>query len=126
MQVRRLVWLGVPTQQFADTVAFFETVLGMPLERREDDFAILRLPDGTAVEVFGPRFAGQEQFASGPIIGLEVWDVAVARRQLESVGVAFVGPIHHGGRGAAWTHFRGPEGKVYELTQLPDAERSAP
>ena len=123
MQVQRLVWLGVPTQRFDETVAFFQHVLGIDLELQEHDFAVLRLPDGGTIEVFGPSLAVQEQFVTGPIVGVEVADVAAARSELEKAGMRFIGPIHPGVGGAAWSHFYGPEGHVYELTQIAASER---
>ncbi len=71
MNAKRLVWMGVPTWHFADTVAFFRDVLGLEVEREDADFAVLCLPSGEAVEVFGPELAGAEQFATGPVVGFE-------------------------------------------------------
>ena len=67
------------------------------------------------VEGFGPSRVGQEQFATGPIVGFRVEDVGGAVFE-------FVGPVHDGEGGAAWSHFRGPDGKNYEIMQLPDGE----
>ena len=74
------------------------------------------------MEVFGPSFRDHEQFATGPVVGFLVEDVAGTRKEMEAQGVAFVGPVHAGDAGAAWSHFRGPDGKVYEITQVPDGE----
>lgn len=117
-----LIWMGVPTDDFGGTVAFFRDVMGLEEESREEDFAILRMPGGEAVEVFGPSFRDHEQFATGPVVGFLVEDVAGTRKEMEAQGVAFVGPVHAGDAGAAWSHFRGPDGKVYEITQVPDGE----
>lgn len=122
MKALGLVWMGIPTERFEPTVAFFRDVMGLEEERLEGDFAILRLPGGEAVEVFGPSHAGQDQFATGPIVGFRVEDVRGAREEMEAAGVEFVGPVHAGEGGAAWSHFRGPDGKTYEIVQLPDGE----
>ena len=122
MNAKRLVWMGVPTRHFAETVAFFCDVLGLEAEREEEDFAVLRLHSGEAVEVFGPELVGAEQFVTGPVVGFEVEDVREAREEMEAKGVTFLGPVHDGGPGAAWSHFRGPDGKVYEITQIPEGE----
>jgi predicted enzyme related to lactoylglutathione lyase len=122
VQAKGLVWMGVPTHDLGGTVAFFRDVMGLEEERREGDFAILRLPSGEAVEVFGPSLRDQPQFAAGPVAGFLVGNVAAARAEMEGRGVQFIGPIHIGEAGAAWSHFRGPDGKVYEITQVPDGE----
>jgi len=123
MRARTLAWLGIPTDDPDATIAFFTDLLGVRLEHRDGDFAVLRLPAGPAIEVFGPSLRGQPQFATGPIVGFEVDDVAAARRELEAAGVTFIGPVHEGDDGAAWSHFHGPDGHVYELTQLGRSER---
>jgi catechol 2,3-dioxygenase-like lactoylglutathione lyase family enzyme len=114
--------MGVPTQNFAETVAFFCDVLSLEAERRDAAFAVLRLPSGEAVEVFGPEIAGARQFATGPVVGFEVEDVREARGEMEAKGVEFLGLVHEGDPGAAWSHFRGPDGKIYEITQVPEGE----
>ena len=82
----------------------------------------MRLPSGEAVEVFGPELAGTEQFATGPVVGFEVEDVREAREEMEAKGVRFLGPVHDRDPGTAWSHFRGPDGNVYEITQIPEEE----
>ena len=94
MNAQRLVWLGVPTQNFDAAVTFFRDIMGLDIEHLENDFAILRLPGGEAVEVFGPTFQQQAQFATGPVVGFQVADVRQARAEMEARGVAFIGPIH--------------------------------
>ena len=39
--------------------------------------------------------------------------------EMEAAGVGFIGPVHDGDPGRRWSHFRGADGYVYELTQLP-------
>lgn len=74
------------------------------------------------MEVFGPSLRGQEQFATGPVVGFLVDDVAVAREEMEAKSVESIGLVHTGDAGAAWSYFRGPGGKVYEITQVPEGE----
>jgi predicted enzyme related to lactoylglutathione lyase len=112
MSAKGLVWIGVPTEDFEGTVAFFRDVSGIEEETGEGDVAILGLPGGEMVEVFGPSSRVQEQLATGPVVGFLVDDVAEAREEMEGRGVEFIGPVHAGDAGASWSHFRGPEGKV--------------
>jgi len=75
MKAFRLDRLGIPTERFEPTVAFFRDVMGLEVERLEEDFAILCLLGGEVVEVFGPSRARQEQFATGPVVGFRVEEV---------------------------------------------------
>jgi hypothetical protein len=77
---------------------------------------------GEMVEVFGPSLRGQEQLSTGPVVGFLVDDVALARQEMEERGIEFVGPVHAGDAGAAWSHLRRPDGKVYEIKQVSDDE----
>ena len=121
---RSLTWLGVPSDDTGAALRFFTEHLGLQPEIHEDDFAVLRLPSGQTVELFGPSQRTQPQFAAGPVAGFEVADVAAKRAEMEAAGVEFIGPVHDGDPGRRWSHFRGPDGFVYELTQLPGSSSS--
>jgi hypothetical protein len=84
VEAKGLVWIGVPTDDFGGTVAFFRDVMGLEEESRDVDFAILRLPGGEAVEVFSPSFRGEEQFSTGQVVGFRVNDVTRAREEMEA------------------------------------------
>jgi hypothetical protein len=34
-------------------------------------------------------------------------------------GIEFIGDIHSASAGGRWSHFRAPDGNIYEITQLP-------
>jgi hypothetical protein len=68
---------------------------------------------------FDPGAVRELKAAAGPVAGFEVTDVAAKRAEMEAAGVEFIGPVHDGDPGRRWSHFRGPDGFVYELTQLP-------
>lgn len=70
------------------TVAFFGSVLGLPVEHEEPDFVVLRLPDGAKVEVFGPGSLDNRLFTTGPVAGYLVDDVDAATARLVAAGVA--------------------------------------
>ncbi len=116
MKAKGLVWLGTRTQNFDDTVRFFGDTLGLRAVHEEADFTVLRLPNGDTVEVFGPGDVEHEHFETGPVAGFLVDDVARARVELEAAGVAFIGQVHDADDGGSWSHFRGPDGNVYEIT----------
>jgi len=43
--------------------------------------------------------------------------VREARADLEAAGISFLGSVHESANGGAWSHFRGPDGNVYEVTK---------
>ena len=69
--------------------------------------------DGGAVvlvEAFGPSRAGQERFATGPIVGFRVEDVRGTREVMEAAGVEFIGPVRVG-EGGPLVSFAGAGGQ---------------
>lgn len=117
MKAEGLVWLGTRTPQFEATVRFFGGTMGLRVEHEEPDFAVLRLPDGGKVAVFGPGDRDHEHFTTGPVAGFLVEAVEEARAELENAGISFIGPVHHYGEDSVWSHFIGPDGNVYEITR---------
>ena len=115
MEVRGLVWAGVRTDRFADTLAFFRDVLGLPLVEAAPDFAWSRLPDSSQFEIFGPKEGAHDHFTTGPVPEFLVDDLQAAAAELERAGIELLGPIQ-GTDEQAWLHFRAPDGNVYGLT----------
>jgi catechol 2,3-dioxygenase-like lactoylglutathione lyase family enzyme len=120
MQVLGLVWLGTRTSEYAATVGFFRDVLGLRVQSSEPDFAVLEVPDGATVEVFGPDSQYNRHFTH-PVAGFLVADLESAVAELRAAGVEIPLPVQHGGP-RSWAHFRAPDGFVYELVE----DRSSP
>jgi catechol 2,3-dioxygenase-like lactoylglutathione lyase family enzyme len=91
-----LGWLGVRTERFEETARFFRNVMGLQQIRQESDLAGFAFPDGTEVEVWRPEEEFHAFFGTGPVVGFRV------------------GPVQRSEK-AAWVHFRGPDGNVYEI-----------
>src|SRR5687767_2862766 len=124
MNLRKIGWLGTRTNQPELMVQLFGKILGIRLSHQSaDDFWVFQLPDGSKVEVFGPR-SHNPHFTTGPVPGFLVDDVYAAAEELRAAGVRIVsGPIRCEGEGdVAWVHFRGPDGNIYEITQGRDLE----
>jgi len=118
--VKGLVWVGSRTEHYEQMVGFYRDTLRLPLEHEEGEFAVFRLPDGSKAEVFGPSDTEHTHFSTGPVAGFLVDDVETARGVLEAGGIEFIGPVHEWGpTGEAWSHFRAPDGNVYEITHRP-------
>jgi predicted enzyme related to lactoylglutathione lyase len=118
MRVHGLVWVGVRTERFDETVAFFQRRLGIELERVRDDFAWSRMPDTSQLEVFGTTDLEHAAFTTGPVPEFLVDDLAAGLEELRAAGVEIVGePVLDDGHGDGWLHFRAPDGNVYGLTK---------
>jgi hypothetical protein len=124
MRVKGVVWLGTRTEHFAEMRAFFERISGTAPWVDEPGFAVFDLANGDRLEVFGAS-AGEESFMSSPVAGLLVDDVDAARAELEAEGIEFIGGVESADDGSSWTHFRAPDGHVYELTSRPDHPAAA-
>ena len=115
MKIEGIGWLGVRTRDAEHLAKFFREVLGMEGHRAEDDFWVFDLQDGSQIEIFGEGFAGKEYLTTGPVVGLVVENLEEATAELRRHGVELLGDP-----GPTWQHFRGPDGRVYELTQRGD------
>lgn len=85
---------------------------------------MFRFPSGQGLEVYGPSNRTRKakyQYFNGPVIGLEVDDIAAARDELLAKGIEFVGDIEGLDDGSVyWTYFWGPDGQFYTLHQHND------
>ena len=123
MQIIKLAWVGTRTDNAEPTVAFFREVLGLRLELEHPGFWMLKLPDGSKVEVFGPDSEINRHFTTGPVAGFLVDDVDAATTELRSAGVEILLEPEVDDSGNAWVHFRAPDGNIYEFTQDPGVSR---
>ncbi len=115
MNLKGIVWAGTRTSHSEAMRAFVEGVLGLSVRQRHPTFTVYELPNGDQLEVFGPEDR-EHDFLSDPAIGFLVDDVRAARAEMERKGVEFIGEIHTGASGNSWSHFRAPDGHVYEIT----------
>jgi predicted enzyme related to lactoylglutathione lyase len=116
--VRGLVWLGVRTARFAQTVRLYRDVFGLQPFHEDPESVRFRLPNGTEIHVYGPVDEDHRFFGTAPVVGLLVDDVDQARAAMEAAGVEFLGPIQRAD-GSHWNHFRGPHGNIYEIMSRP-------
>jgi glyoxylase I family protein len=100
-------------------LAFFTDVLGLGVSSSETDFAVLDVPDGATVEIFGPA-SEYNRHLTHPVAGFLVDDLEAAVEELRAAGIEIVLPVQHGGT-RSWTHFRAPDGFVYELVEDTEA-----
>jgi catechol 2,3-dioxygenase-like lactoylglutathione lyase family enzyme len=122
MQIIKLAWVGTRTDNFESTVEFFQDMLGLRLDFDLPGFRVLKLPDGSKVEVFGADTDMNSHFTTGPVVGFLVDDVAAAAGELRARGVEILHAVEDES-GNAWVHFRAPDGNIYEFTQDPGVSR---
>ena len=114
MEVKGFGWLGIRTAHFEQTVTLFRDVMNLEVVREEHDVVELRFPDNTEMEVWRPSDEFHSFFGTGPVVGFRVDDAEEARASMEAAGVEFLTPVQRS-EGATWSHFRGPDGNVYEI-----------
>ena len=119
MNVKGIVWLGTRTSNFDGMLHLYRDVMGLPVTHEEPGFVVMELPNGDLVEIFGDD-SPDNTFFTHPVAGFLVDDIAAARAEMESQGIEFIGPIEGEEGGYAWTHFRAPDGFIYELTFSPN------
>jgi hypothetical protein len=115
MKIKGIVWLGTYTDRFDQMTDFCRNLLGLAQRSLEPGFAVFEMPNGDLLEVFGPQ-QPDNTFFTHPVAGFLVDDIEAARAEMEARGIEFLGPIQGDTDGYKWTHFRAPDGFVYELT----------
>ena len=118
MKIKGLIWLGTRTSKFDEVQNLYHNIMGLDIVYQEPGFVVMDLPNGDRVEIFGDD-SPYNTFFTHPVAGFLVDDVAAARAEMESQGIEFVGPTEMAEDGYAWSHFRAPDGFVYELTYSP-------
>ena len=122
MKVQGVVWAGVRTGTFHETIAFFREVLGVPMVEARHDFAWSKMPNTSQLEIFALDEPNHTHFTTGPVPSFLVDDLRSALEELRAAGVEILGdPVFHETGG--WLHFRAPDGNVYGLSADPSYRR---
>ena len=113
MQVERVDFVSVLTQDVARAKRFYGETLGLRIESEGDSDLEFTLGQVT-LDVFDPSSIG-EPFAPSPAgIAIRVPDVTAARADLETKGVEFDGEIVHTSA-CDMTFFKDPDGNALIL-----------
>ena len=121
MQIIKLAWVGTRTNNFQQTVEFFRDILGLQPDFDLPEFRVLKLPDGSKVEIFGSGSEMNRHFTTGPVVGFLVDNVNAAASELRARGIEILHAVED--ESGAWVHFRAPDGNIYEFTQDPGVSR---
>jgi catechol 2,3-dioxygenase-like lactoylglutathione lyase family enzyme len=113
MDVEKVDFVSVLTQDIPRAKKFYGETLGLPIETESDNDMEFRLGQVT-LDVFNPASVGR-QFAPSPAgIAIRVPDVATARAGLEAKGVQFDGEIVDTGV-CHFAFFKDPDGNALML-----------
>lgn len=119
--VEGIRFCGIRTLQFEDMMGFAEHVLGLRKEQQKDEFVSFFASNGDLLELYGPRFDGNQYFVTGPVPGFEVPDLEAASERANAHGLEQLCPIGGTPGDFQWVHFRMPDGNVFEFTKAPTA-----
>jgi catechol 2,3-dioxygenase-like lactoylglutathione lyase family enzyme len=117
VKVKGYAWAGLATDDFDRTFRFFHEVMGLPVEVKLDDLAILTVGPGQQLEIFGGDQPGKTLTGS-PVIAFEVDDMESARQELRAASVELIGDVGEAG-GIRWQYFRSPDGHIFEIKTKP-------
>jgi catechol 2,3-dioxygenase-like lactoylglutathione lyase family enzyme len=113
MDVERVDFVSVLTQDIARAKTFYGETLGLPIETEGDNDLEFTLGQVT-LDVFDPSSIGQEFTPSPAGIAIRVPDVSAARTELEQKGVQFDGEIMDTGV-CHFAFFKDPDGNALML-----------
>ncbi len=113
MQVERVDFISVPTQDIERSRRFYGETLGL-LHERDTPIGAEYLAGQVTLGIWDPTRVGREFEANPTEIALRVPDVAEARAELEAKGVEFTGATFDTGV-CHMAFFRDPDGNALML-----------
>jgi catechol 2,3-dioxygenase-like lactoylglutathione lyase family enzyme len=115
MKVKEFSWVGIATDDFERSMAFYRDLLGLDVWVEGKGQAILKTASGQQLEIFGND---DRVPTRAPVVAFEVDDLDAAREELLAAGIELIGEV---GRwnGFAWQYFRSPDGHIFEIKSSP-------
>ena len=121
-RVLGISWVGIGTDDFESTLAFFRDVLGLAPFALGDDQALLEVgAQGQQLEIFGREGRGRT-LNTPPTFAFEVDDFDAAYAALVERGAEMVDQPGEWD-GHRWVYFRGPGGYLFEIKTSPGFRR---
>lgn len=117
MKISGFSWVGLATDDFQRSLAFFRDVLGLETWVQGEEQAILRTSSGQQLEIFG-RDEAEKRLTRTPVIAFEVDDFDAAREELRQAGIELIGESGSW-NGYSWQYFRSPDGHIFEIKTSP-------
>jgi hypothetical protein len=107
-------WVGVRSTQHDAMRRLVAETLRLATEEEAPDFVEFRFPGGDTFELFRPGGPNDHpHLVTGPVPGFLVEDLDVAESELRRHGIERLARRRDGTAG--WSHFRAPDGNVYEI-----------
>ena len=106
-------FIGFRTDRFDEMVRLFRDLIGLDLLRERDGATWFRIGDAE-LHVYATTDPDHPFFTTGPVVGLRVENVDATRTRMEADGLEMLTAIERAD-GAAWCHFRAPDGTVLEI-----------
>ena len=117
MKVKGISWIGVGTDHYDETLAFFVDVIGLDVAAADENQALLKIADGQLLEIFGREGRGKS-LTRNPVPAFEVDDVRAAGEELARNGIQLVGEVGEW-NGFEWLYFKSPDGHLFAVKKTP-------
>jgi len=115
--VRGFGWLGIRTTEFEGMGGFVSGLLNLERVEQDREAAVFRFENGDILEVFQPGGPlDHAHLTTGPMPGLVVQDLDRAESHFSRHRIEM--PQRRRFGDAGWTHFRAPDGCVYEIKRF--------
>lgn len=124
MKLKGIVWAGTRTEKYKETVDFFTRVLNLSIDEHSPDvsentYVTYKFPNGDLFEVLSPNVAFEIEDLTGAKVDFLVDDIEAFRKKLEEEDIEILGEVFEDSR-QKWLNFRGPDGNIYGVTDLPE------
>ena len=114
MEVEKVDFLSVHSQDIERSRQFYLEALGLPLDADRGERGFEVWAGQLCLSIWNPTAAGMELGPSSSHVALHVDDVAAGRRELEARGIEFEGEIFDTGV-CHMAFFRDPDGNALML-----------
>jgi catechol 2,3-dioxygenase-like lactoylglutathione lyase family enzyme len=114
-------FVGFRTDRLEEMVALFRDRIGLEIVHEAPGATWFRLGSDAELHLYADTEPDHAFFTTGPVVGLRVDDIAATRAALEVDGREMLTEIERSD-GAAWCHFRAPDGTVLEIIGPDHAE----
>ena len=118
-----ITWIGVCTENFEESVAFFKNVMGLRVvqegipwvDLQYAKYCVFDAGNNVMFELLQPTPAITGRY-SGPVVSFTVDDLDAAMSEMQG-RAEFITPVIDDKATWRWIYFRAPDGNIYQLQQ---------